>query len=178
MLDHIDNVRYHNESTNLQWLTPKENQEKVIQCGRQRYASGVKHGMCNLKDWQLEAVGRLLGENILTQKEISFVTGVPHNTVLEIRAGRRFKYLMEKYHFENYNRLSRTKHTLELVNKVCVLLESGHYSMREISKITGMGYSSISDIAHGRTYQNIAANYNLSIYVKTGRKKYVKKKSE
>ena len=169
-VDHKDNVRYHNTADNLQWLTPKENVDKVTECDRQRYASGTKHGMCKLEDWQLEQVGRLLEENILTQYEIALVSGVPHNTVMEIRAGRRFKYLQDKYNFENYNRLSRNQYTEEKKKEVLLLLESGKYNFKEISETTGVSYSVIKDVAHGRTWTDLSQNYDLSKFLKKERK--------
>lgn len=175
-VDHIDNVRYHNDVENLQWLTPKENVDKVTECGRQRYTSGVDHGMCELKDWQLEQVGRLLEENILTQYEISLVSGVPHNTVLEIRAGRRFNYLKKKYNFETYNRLERNQYSENKKMEVLLLLESGKMNFKGISEVTGVSYSTIKDVAHGRTWTNLSTNYDLSKYVKKARKKYAENK--
>lgn len=161
-VDHIDDVRYHNNVENLQWVTGKENIEKLGKSGRARYASGSLHGMCKLTDEQLDMVGKLLSENVLTQTEISEITGVPYNTILEIRAKRRFRYLSEKYDFSNYNRFSKNSHKEKNVRLALTCMESGEFSIKEISEITGISYKVLDLISRGEIWKTVFDEYNLT----------------
>jgi hypothetical protein len=175
-VDHIDNVRYHNDVANLQWLTRQENVDKITISDRQRYASGSKHGMCKLSNEQLDMVGKLLEENILTQQEISIITGVPYNTILEIRAKRRFQYLSKKYDFSGYNKFACNNRNDDLLCNALLMMESGDYSLIEISYNTGVSYSTLLKLLDGAYKQNLVARYDLTKFYKRRENKYADKR--
>lgn len=166
VVDHKDNVRYHNEISNLQWLTGAENHDKMMKMERNRNAYGSKHGMCNYTEDQLNLVGKLFEENILTKKEISEATGIPYKTICSIYTGKKFSYLHELYDFSKYNRHQRNYYDIDVIIMGFVLLADDHFSMRKISQLTGINYSFLKDMIHGRAYKNIRNGFDLSYRLK------------
>ena len=47
------------------------------------------------------------------------------------------------------------------VEEICRLLESGKYTVKEISDMTGVGYTVVSAILGKRTYTDISDNYQI-----------------
>ena len=163
-VDHIDNNKSNNDISNLQWMTQKENSDKVRISNRDRYVSGVLHPMCKISESQLLSVGKLLEENKLTMRQISDFTGVPYNTIKEIKAGRRFKYLSRLYNIKGYNMLNTNKVQLERVKKLLDLAINGDITMLDMSRLTGLSYSTVKDILHKRTWRWLSDSYDLSKY--------------
>lgn len=160
-VDHIDNIKYHNYEDNLQWLTPRENYLKMIKSGAFRVPSGAKHGSCKLTHEQLDLVGELLQENKLTQDKISEITGVPYNTILEIRAKRRFKYLSDKFDFENYDKI-RKIYDHDCIMNIIKDISNSDLSLSKISKKYNVSKSLVKDIYHRRVHSDLSKNYDFS----------------
>lgn len=65
------------------------------------------------------------------------------------------------------------KYSNDEVRHVCDLLSSGKYSVTEISELTGMNRSSVSNIAFKKNHTNISKEYDFSkFYNCTDRQKY------
>lgn len=160
--DHINEYRPDNRVKNLQWLTKEENYRKMLNSGHFRVATGSKHGNCKLTDFQLETVGQLLEDNKLTQNEISKVTGVPTNTINEIRAKRRFVYLSEKYNFENYNCFEKRSIDEKTIRKIMQLLQDSELPMSKIASEMKVSKSLVKDIFKGRCHKDIAKEYDFT----------------
>lgn len=160
--DHINEYRPNNSVENLQWLTKEENYRKMLNSGNFRVATGSKHGNCKLSDEQLESVGKMLEDNLLPIKEISTITGVPTNTIHEIRAKRRFLYLSEKYNFSHYNKLGRRSIDIEKIHTIMQYIQDTELSFKQISEKTGVSVSLVKDIFYKRCHNDISANYDFS----------------
>lgn len=162
VVDHKDDVRYHNYEENLQWLTTAENHEKMMNKGRNRIAYGSKHGLCKYTEEQLNLVGRLFEENILTKKEIADVTGVHYKAICSISTGKKFAYLHELYDFSKYDRKTRNDYSEDDIRLGFILLSDMTFTMKKISQITRINYSVLKDMLHGRSHKDIAKEYDLS----------------
>lgn len=162
VVDHKDDIRYHNTSDNLQWLTQAENHDKMMTRGRNRIAYGSNHGMCNYTDEQLNMVGKLFEENVLTKHEIAEVTGIPYKTICSISTGKKFSYLHDIYDFSKYNRKNKSKYNSKSIKLAFMLLEDPKYSIVDISNITKINYSDLNKMITGELYNNISKHYDLS----------------
>lgn len=66
-----------------------------------------------------------------------------------------------------------SKYSNNDVRRVCELLSSGKYSVTEVSELTGMNRSSVSNIAFKKNHNNISKDYDFSkFYNCTDRQKY------
>ena len=118
VIDHIDNIKYHNIITNLQWLTGAEN----IQKSRKILKGKVD---MYLTDFDVKNICKSLSDG-LTIYEVSKKFNVTETMVYDIRFGRRYKEISSNYIFPS-RQLSE-----EDVKKICELLSKG-ISSRKIS---------------------------------------------
>ena len=73
-------------------------------------------------------------------------------------------YPYENTHHAMERGLRWSSNNIEYIELVCSLLESNEYSMKEISKITGVSEGLVSKIHNGYCYKSISDKYNVSNY--------------
>lgn len=111
VVDHKDDVKYHNIVQNLQWLTPKENIKKF-------YKSISSKNDLLVDDKTVKKICKDLMKET-TIYEISQKYNVSELLVYDIRYRKRYKEISEKYAFHSYQ-LSE-----EDVVKICEDLHAG-----------------------------------------------------
>ena len=103
-VNHKDGIKYHNEISNLEWSTEKENVIHSYATGlHENRATGENHGMNKYTVYQITKVCELLEENKKTYKEISKITGVPTSTIQDIMLKKYWNHISDKYIVERYS---------------------------------------------------------------------------
>ena len=162
VVDHKDNIRYHNYVDNLEWMTQAENNEKTRRLGRSRFLTSIDCVNRVYSEDTLDKVGKLLEENKLTMSEISNITGVPYKEVNAIKNGDRYVYLFDKYNIQNYNVTKNHIYTDEELLVALEYLSKTSLTYREIHEITGINKSVLKDIAKRRIHKDLSKNFDLS----------------
>ena len=146
VVDHIDDVKYHNIVTNIQWLTPSENTKK--------YFRTVK----DLNDLIIEKDEvKKICEDLVKNKtiyEISQDHNVSELLVYDIRYGNRYKDISSKYEFPT------VQLTEEDVIKICEKLQSG-MSAKKVSDTYGYGIGAVAFILCRKTWTQISKDYEF-----------------
>lgn len=126
--NHIDGVRWHNELSNLEWVTNSENVIHAYMHKLNRAQAG-DHEYAKLTNEQYHEICRLTQEGYMP-KEINSImnagidiTGIAYS----IRSGNSQKYIAAQYDFSNiyhpdYNRFSKDQ-----VKSICKMLQDGIY---------------------------------------------------
>lgn len=76
-----------------------------------------------LSDEKVHEICKLLITNNFTMKEISKLTDVSHDRVLDIRKGRTFKHITDKYDLTQFKKISRYDNKFK--NEILSLMKSG-----------------------------------------------------
>ena len=147
VVDHIDNVKYHNVISNLQWLTYKENTQKY-------YETDFNINNICLTDKLVKKICQDL-VNEMTIYEISCKYNVSELVVYNIRFGVTYTDISTKYKFPSQRQM-----TEEDVIRVCELLAKG-MSSPQVSAETGFSVSSITHILIGDSWTQISKNYTF-----------------
>lgn len=144
VIDHIDNVKYHNIYTNLQWLTDEENNFKF-------YSDPL-----NVKSLSIPIhIVRKICEDLckgLTIYDISKKYNYSEYAIYKIRYKMTYRKITRTYKFPS------NQMTEEEVHKVCSLLASGH-SINEVHEETGISVGKITRISNGQCWNQISKNY-------------------
>jgi predicted XRE-type DNA-binding protein len=91
-INHKDGLKDHNEATNLEWATAKENTRHSFDKLGKLAPRGEKDGMAKLSNKQVLKIRNLLKQNILKQCKIAEMFGISPSTICDIKAGRTRKY--------------------------------------------------------------------------------------
>lgn len=159
-VNHKDGDKYNCSDTNLEWVTSKENKLHAKENNLSNYVSGEDCGRAKYKNKEIEYACKLLSENKYPLPEISKMCKVDIETLYNIRSKGIYKKISSKYTFPKNTVESNSKYTTEEIIKVCELRESG-YSIKEISKITGVKKGTVSDVIHRRRRVDISKDYNF-----------------
>ena len=144
VIDHIDNVKYHNIYTNLQWLTSEENLIKY-------YTDPLNIKSMHIPDHKVRKICEDLCRG-LTIYDISKKYNYSEDAIYRIRYKMAYRKITRMYDFPS------NQMTEEEVHKVCSLLASGH-SINEVHEETGISVSKITRISNGQCWNQISKNY-------------------
>jgi hypothetical protein len=153
-VNHKDGVKNHNYIWNLEWVTPSENIIHAVNSGL--FKSKTKGNKYN-EDDIINAYELI--ERDISFKEITNLTGVSRNMLYLILTGKNWRRITKSYDFSNYTYGRGDKHK---IYKICDLLESKKYTIKEISIICNVNVTTVYDILHGKYHTDISKKYNLT----------------
>lgn len=140
VIDHIDNIKYHNVLSNLQWLTGRENIAKTAGEPKKYLDTDTIHAICE----------KLVnGELIYT---IAEELGVSEAQVYAVRYNKRYSDITSQYEFPS-KLLSESA-----VRSICEYLSKG-YSASRVSKMLNVSLASCTGILAGARWKNISKDY-------------------
>ena len=160
-VNHKDGIKTNNCVDNLEWVTSKENKIHARKYGLSKFSKGEDNGKSIYTNKQIEKVCKLLESNKYTVKEISEKTDVSTDTIYSIRTKNIWSEISKKYNIPKVQKISNTVYTNKQIEKVCKLLESNKYTVKEISEKTDVKKSTVNDILHKRRWQHISDNYKF-----------------
>jgi len=153
--------KYDNSVSNLEWVTGDENKEHAKR--NNLYCKGSNVYCYKYTDDQTHHICRLLEENKLTMREIADKTETSYSFVVAVKTKKKRSEISDLYDIslytvkeskkkgDNYdNRNHFISFTIDQLEKACKLFQDGNLSMKEISKLTGINYSSLNNIKHHR----------------------------
>lgn len=140
-VNHKDGIKHHNEVSNLEWCTSKENVIHAYKTGlHNNVAKGSNHGLNKYSEDQIKEVCILLEENKKTFKEIQDITGVRTSTIHDIISKKYWTYISSKYKIDNYNQKAYNYYGEELKQQIIALAKQGK-STSEMRKILNLPYN-------------------------------------
>lgn len=113
---------------------------------------------------RINTVCLMLEENF-NFKSIRKKTNFTSNQISKILNKRTHKEISKYYDFSNYNYGKPTNYN-DLIHQICKYGESGKYTMKEISDITGVSYKIVQRTLKGESHVDISYKYNLEKYRK------------
>ena len=115
--------KLNNNVENLEWATHDEQYEHARLTGlfRINNRKGTEHGMCKYTEEQIHQVCKLLEENKLSQIRISKLTGVPTDTIRNIRKRKQWTIISSSYDIDGYDKAS--PYSKEYLNEIdeCIM---------------------------------------------------------
>ena len=175
-INHKDANKKHNHVSNLEWATAKENIDHVYENNLKRILKGEEIKDSKYKEEDIIRVCKYLEENKLSIKEISLKTGVHSAMIIRIKNHKSWKHISSNFNIDNYHDgLSKEEYDkkIENINKVCKMLESNMFTIKQISDMTNIGYGMVIKIWKKECYRDISSNYDLSKYMsKSVKSKY------
>lgn len=160
LVNHIDGIKTNNYEWNLEWCTPRENVIHAEKHHLARHLTGIDHPCCKSTEDDIHKVCKLLSTTNKSIDEISEITNVSTSVIRDIKRGKTWKNISANYDFSNYN-FGHIDIT-DKVHMICKYAETNKYTMKEISKLTGVPYPIVKNIVKGINYKNISCNYNIS----------------
>lgn len=145
-IDHIDNVKYHNIITNLQWLTGEENTLKAMED-----PINVRSMSLTNKEVKKICEDLMQGETIY---DIATKYNFSETTIYKIRYHMAYTHITEKYNFPTV-RISNSD-----VETVCKLIMDKK-TFNEIHDITGISLATIAHISNGDSWKYITCKYEF-----------------
>ena len=102
-----------------------------------------------------------------TPEYISNTLNISKKHIIDIYEGKKYKNISKKYNIpyctsDNKITYKDNMEYIKRIKKVCKLLEKNKYSNKEISKMTGIGKATVSDIKTGKRWKDISKNYNIN----------------
>lgn len=162
-VNHKDGNTKNNRVSNLEWVTKSENIQHAYKSGsntNRRLSDEVLHEIC-----------KLLSEGKMNVSQIARKMNCGRNIVSKILHGKEHKRISELYDFSNFgsydkniicgNELPYTKYSDDDIRKVCELIDTGEYELREIEEMTGVPYQIIRNVYYGTSRKNISKDYNF-----------------
>ncbi len=112
----------------------------------------------------INQVCKLLEDPTISQSKISSETGVDINTLKDIMKKTRYRRISDLYNIKKRVNSSQyspiSKYNESQIRLVCELIAKG-IPFKNINNETGVGISTIYDIARGKSWKLISSNYNL-----------------
>lgn len=166
-INHIDGNKKNNHISNLEWCDSAHNMHHMYSTGlKTHFLKGEEITNSKYKESQINQVCKLLEEAKLSLRSISDITGVSYEMIRMIKNHHSWNHISSKYNIDNYNKYYDDNKivTDEMVHKVCWMLESNQYNLKEISERTGVGFREVVNILHKKDHKNISQLYNVDNY--------------
>lgn len=103
----------------------------------------------------------------MTYKEISKVTNVTYDMIRNIHNGKSWTHISCDYKFSCLppgTDIDELEQKMRKIHKVCMLIESNLYTLKEISDLSGIKYGMVYKILTGESYTDISSKYKISNY--------------
>lgn len=169
-VNHKNGKKNDNDVTNLEWATEKENIQHAYKLGLNKSKCGEDRHNSKITRKQAILICKLLEENKLTYKEISKKAKCTKSIVRNIRNKKCWNEVSINFDIDNHDVKESTNGNLRLnkkeVEKICEKLESGFYTIRDISKIHNVPYSKVNDIKQRKTWTKVSKKFDFSNYKK------------
>lgn len=146
VVDHIDNIKYHNIYTNLQWLTNQENQIKKVKANSAYQVWSIATPKKIIKNICKDL------ENGMTIYDISQKYKCSEYLVYRVRYFQVYTDISKKYHFPT------TTLSGDTVKMICEKLSKGE-TIESITNTLGVKKSSVINIKSRRAWTSISENY-------------------
>lgn len=156
-VNHIDSSRDNNHVSNLEWVTPEENQQHSWRQGKARKILGEDNHIASISNKQAITVCEHLVTG-LSNVEISKLVGVSDRIIKDIRIKKSWSHISDKY---SYPDKVRGKLSKDEVIAVCEALQS-KLSMKKILSLgisEKLTYSDVKHIKYGHSYTHITKHY-------------------
>jgi len=127
VVNHKDGVKWHNEFTNLEWVTQSENADHANNNNLVARAYGEDNGYSKLTDDQYRKICELLEQNYLPY-QINQILNYGFditNICQKIRSGKSGLAIAKDYDFSNLDRKTLNMYTEDQVRIICQCLEKG-----------------------------------------------------
>ena len=141
VVDHIDNIKYHNIYTNLQWLTESENIKKSSKYIGPSTPKEIVQKICEL----LQANHSIY--------DISVECGCSELLVKDIYYKIRYTKISKDYTFPV------RKPDIDLIRAICKEISIGDKTMQQIASNYGVSLHLIKNIKSGKSYKDISSDY-------------------
>lgn len=92
-VNHKDGNKLNNKVTNLEWVTPSENNNHAYEIGLKKGVKGEKHGRSKLNEIDVITIYHLAKSEVIPIKKIANKFGVTFQTVSDIKLEKRWKHL-------------------------------------------------------------------------------------
>lgn len=86
-VNHIDGIKFHNDSANLEWTTQADNNVHAWKTGLRDCCKGAKHHRATVSDEVLLKAKKMIEEG-MTQKQVAEVVGVNRATISKWMSGK------------------------------------------------------------------------------------------
>ena len=154
-VNHIDGDKYNNHISNLEWVTPSQNQQHALKTGLKGRGEDVYNSL--LTEPQVHEICKLLCEGFTT-KDVADKYELPRPLILKLRCGDVYPHIRTLYDISVKSRESFSEST---VRWICEKIVNG-FGDEEIVKLSNNSKLSpgiIRKIRHKIRYQSISYEY-------------------
>jgi hypothetical protein len=165
-VNHKNGNKHDNSIENLEWVTKSENILHAFKTGLKHAKCGHHSHLAIYDSEQIKDVCVYLEEGLLTLREISNITGVSFAMIYLIVKHKSWTDISQNYNIDAYYH-DRESYTIEQYRQVFQLMNQNKYSLYEISDITGVKYSSLSNILAKKSnpiYNSLYSEIDISNY--------------
>lgn len=131
IVNHKDGNKLNNYYKNLEWCTYSHNNKHAIENGlnsKPPTGNGEKNPFSKYTDSQIENVCKLM-EKGYKNTQIIEITGIPRDTIVDIRLGRSHTHISSKYNIPK-DTISQNKEIRDKIKKY--IIESGDTDLKHI----------------------------------------------
>jgi hypothetical protein len=147
-VNHIDGNKLNNYSTNLEWVTPKENNNHAVKLGLIK--SGEGSYLAKLSEKDVLTIIDLLREG-QRNIDIARLYGVEHNTIDDIRCNRTWRYIERDPIPGNGPKKKLVEEDIFTIREMFLK----GFSNRKIGGIFGVAPATIDQIRKGNTWKGV-----------------------
>ena len=167
-VNHKDGDKWNNNVSNLEWATPSENMLHSFNTHLHPIVYGDNHWNSKLTSNDVVKICECLEENSMSLREISEMIGCSKSDIQNIRNRYSWINISKNYDIDKYDvkesHSGLRRMNDDIVYKICEDLESGLYTMREISKKYDIPYGRVNDIKQRNTWSRISKSFNFDNY--------------
>lgn len=175
-VNHIDGDKSHNYESNLEWVTTSYNEYHAYANNLKKKKYGDESHLHKFLKNQVIKACELMECGCYTTREISKITGVSNAMLRRIYKRKSWCNISESYNVENCkqeeSRNDGSRYSREQMETAFRLLSENKLSLYDISNISGVRTSTLSNIINHRSglqqYESLYDVYNVDGY--SGRK--------